>query len=474
MNLTLGLYFDDESIIAAIEPFEGKFSILERRGSKKFPLFFSVENGQISYSQKYKDAFLAGNANIHGDLYQMISNKKGTFWFHDYEQNYFYLLDHLLQDVKQQYLRKLSSFVGKDSVPTTNGSIPTTFAHSDNVPVSVVKDIIPMMRQSGFDCPDQAKYSFSELFLRSQILSGKIPQRRGNYALIEALNDDLNISLIDASTGKLSRQKSKSYLGYGTDPRIKVLAEYVVKEINKNRGLIHTQVELEAEYKRHMREAVTWNERLLSTSKPFIHVKTSLSVSPNAPATIAIQRKVIDSLTRVRSSQIPRYFERVIKDKETRDNLESIVIVGDTLDNSLILDHFNRFAEGRLTYLSNSSMFDALKSLMDTDLEKPLAPLIGKQLSSLPEIISKTLAKGDKIEICWEPDRQIKAEYLGDDRFRILSHKNSKIKSGDLFTLKSIQLGNNMILTNVFRESSKRMMGTYQSKSKISSLMKIK
>ena len=54
MNKTLALYFDDHFLIGAVEPFDGKFTLLEKNKRDKFYLYFYIDNHQIDYGQSYQ------------------------------------------------------------------------------------------------------------------------------------------------------------------------------------------------------------------------------------------------------------------------------------------------------------------------------------------------------------------------------------------------------------------------------------
>ena len=473
MNTTLGLYFDDEQIFAAMEPFEGKFSVLGKRGKQSFPLFFSIENGRISYGHSYKNEFYSGKPGLIGEIYQLILQKNATFLFQDYEQSYTYLLDYVLNDLKDLYFRSLSSISDKTLASLSKHPIPTHFAYSDNIPPEVFDVIVPHLNHSGFTCKKQNHHSFPELFIRNLFNNKRIPVRKGTYAVVEALNDDLNISLLDTASGKPKRIKFESFPGYGTDPRIQVLARYVVDEVNRGNGFLSSQKDREAEYKKHLFEAVQWNERLIHSSKPFINVRVSLSSSPHSTSMISIPQKNIDDLTRARSSQIVRFFQRVMGDKESLDQLEHIVIVGDTLKNSHVLEGFKRLGEERIWLRGNNQVLDVLKCLLEKDLDASVPSLQTPRTNLFYEIISDSLNKGEKIEICWKPNRKILAKYLGENTYKILSHEHSKVIAGDTFQATKFKVGEPMSLQKVKRAQWKNPK-SYTSGTKIVSLRKLR
>lgn len=48
-------------------------------------------------------------------------------------------------------------------------------------------------------------------------------------------------------------------------------------------------------------------------------------------------------------------------------------------------------------------------------------------------ITASTLKPGERIELCWQPDRRVVLECLGNNRFRVVESHNSKIFQGNTF-----------------------------------------
>ena len=61
-------------------------------------------------------------------------------------------------------------------------------------------------------------------------------------------------------------------------------------------------------------------------------------------------------------------------------------------------------------------------------------------------IISSNLEVGTHIQLGWSPDRLIKIEYQGNNRYVILKSQNSSLKPGDSFECIQIQVGHPLYL----------------------------
>ena len=51
---------------------------------------------------------------------------------------------------------------------------------------------------------------------------------------------------------------------------------------------------------------------------------------------------------------------------------------------------------------------------------------------------SKTLLKGDKVKLMWQPDRCVTIQYIGLCMFKVVDSKNSKLQVNDTFTCERI------------------------------------
>ena len=473
MNHTLALYFDDECIMAAVQPFEGKFSVLQKHGIKRFSLYFLVDGSVIRYGQNYRLEFMEGKPETYGDIYKHIQHPDRTFSQHGYEQPYTALIDKVLEDINGAYYQRLNEL---SATPLgRNSSIPIAVAFSDNIPVNARKILIGHLVQSGYIYQSQGSLpALPELIIRKLIKTKQIPRFTNQYGVAEALNRNLNVSLVDIGvTGILKRSRFDSYPGFGTDPRIEVIAKYVVDEINSSWNFLNSHEEKEREYQRQFEEAKKWNEKLTRSIRPYVDVTASLSVAPNSPAVITINKATIDELTRLHSLEISRLFERTTK--EEIEDLANIITIGSTLHNSQVIHGFDRFGKDRRIQLSDDFVFEAMGELLieQNGRETQAEEKTKNEIQAVELIKAETLIAGQKIAFSWKKNRLVVAEYLGNYKFKIIQHEQSKVITDDTFIMDQIAVGKPVVLREVYRPGLGKKLGVYNSGAPITSLRKM-
>ncbi len=67
-------------------------------------------------------------------------------------------------------------------------------------------------------------------------------------------------------------------------------------------------------------------------------------------------------------------------------------------------------------------------------------------------LVSSTLQKGWHIQITWEPGRQIIAEYIGCEMFKVIESINSKLSKGDTFQADIITQGEPLYMNRLIHE----------------------
>ena len=73
-------------------------------------------------------------------------------------------------------------------------------------------------------------------------------------------------------------------------------------------------------------------------------------------------------------------------------------------------------------------------------------------------IYTSALQTGDKIEVCWQPNRRCIFCYLGKNQFVVEESKNAKLHIGDRFSATTFMVGHPMYLDNLLLSD-----GTYTS-----------
>lgn len=473
MNRTLALYFDDFCVIGAVEPFEGKFTRIEKNGKDRFSLFFYLDNGQVNYGQAYQADAEKGDAKAIGNFYERVA-QGGNLDFFGYSRAYVELLDSVMADLRESYLRILATMSDSGEELSVSDVIPLRVGFSPNIPAQAKPAILEYLQKGAFERDITAPIpSFAQLILTHKIdrRDLKIP---GVYAVVEGLNDDLNVSLIQVlSAHNLQTLTHNAYPGFGSDPRVGVIAKFVVDKADESIHVLHTQVDKESEYRKKTRLAAEWNEQLLKSRRPFIAIQLTLSPAPNSDLTVSLTQKEIDNLTMIRSKQVSIFAEHSITPHLPMADLNGIIIFGDSLKNSQVLDGFYQFGKEKLLVYGDDQIYDTLKALLaDTDEPEPVVIATQQQTqtqSSGPKTISiqnvrtADLKSGDRVEFTWDPGRMVVAEYQGNGSFRIVYHENSSIITGDTFVADKFVVGEKAFLKNVIRPASGKVLGNYNS-----------
>jgi hypothetical protein len=66
---------------------------------------------------------------------------------------------------------------------------------------------------------------------------------------------------------------------------------------------------------------------------------------------------------------------------------------------------------------------------------------------------AKSLLKGDKVKLFWEPDRCVTVQYIGLCMFKVLASRNSKLSVDDVFICERIVENQPLMLSNLIHEN---------------------
>ena len=461
MNLHLALYFDDHALMAAVEPFDGKYLALGRGEPACFGLYFYLTDQGIEYGLGYQADVAKGDPRAIGDFYERLLDPDFTFQVQGYDRQAIDLLAPVISDVRRDYAAYFATQV--EQPPQAQDRIPLQLAFSDNIAEAARAKIRTWLAEQGLELPEE-ETTFSEWFVAQQQRSRNLPAGPGTFGLVEAVNDTLNLTLVEVNAaGTIREVAHKHYPGMGADPRLGTIAKFVVDEINRARNLLHTTADREAEYRRQLPAATSWNQQLLSTRRPFIAIEACLTGHPNSPAHITLKKDDIDKLTRDRSLQVSRFFDALIEAQRLKpEALTGVVILGDSMQNDFVRDGFAKFGANRLRLLGSAQAADVLKGMLaPRHGGGPVDPTDPGKKPSGPIRIPDDLAPQDRIEFTWDPGRVVVASYLGQHKFVIISHQHSSIRTGDSFRVSGeIQPGKKAQFQDVTRVA--KNLGPYQ------------
>ena len=72
------------------------------------------------------------------------------------------------------------------------------------------------------------------------------------------------------------------------------------------------------------------------------------------------------------------------------------------------------------------------------------SPVMSRRLS-----VAKTLIRGERLQLTWQPDRICDIEYLGDLQFRVIASEKTRLKEGDTFECSLIIEGEPLYLDSL-------------------------
>jgi hypothetical protein len=67
-------------------------------------------------------------------------------------------------------------------------------------------------------------------------------------------------------------------------------------------------------------------------------------------------------------------------------------------------------------------------------------------------VVAEELEPGTLVEVGWAPDRLVRVEFLGEQRFKVVEARNSKLRPGDEFETASMMTGYPLCLSGVLRD----------------------
>lgn len=354
MNKTLTLFFEEDYIIASIKPFEGKHVVFKHGDEIKFPLYFFVDNvnNKIDYSFIYKADFEDSKKDYYGDFLNLITDKSKKYTWYEYETQIIDLLIYVINDIRNQYFDNLNKLADNNSINESE-RISLIPIFSENIKQNS-KDILKdYLSKQNFKIEEEFK--IDELIVKHYINKNNFQIQNKNFAIIEALGNNLNISIVNVEDNNQKRTHFKAFPEYGIDPRVHVIAKKIVDDVNRQEGLLSNSEDLRKEYKRHQTKAVKIIEALKNFKKPFLTLSTTFAVEPNRKLVTNLSLEEIDSLSFLHSRQFASFLTDHFLNSTGLKILEldKIFLVGNTFNNEMVKKEFSRFGEERLVYMSD-------------------------------------------------------------------------------------------------------------------------
>lgn len=455
MDKTLALFFNDDYFIAGVEPFKGKFRLITKQGMDKFPLYFYIDpvSYHIDYDFSYKADYEAGNPKAIGDFFKKITDRSQTYKWYDYDTEIIHLLGKITDDLSDLYFKYLERFTkehfGKDDV------IPVKIAYSDNIQEAARKVLENYLQEQKFEVLQQA-LPVPELLVSQYMKKNRFNFEKKTFAVLETIGQNLNMSIIAIHDEyDWGRSHFKVFENYGIDPRTQIIAETIVKEINKQEGILSSTEEERREYQRQNTKAQEVIQIIETQNRPYMQVTTNFAADTTREFSVNLSTEKIEDLTAIRIRQISRFFEyHFINETNLRvEDFDQIFLLGDMFDNDLVKREFKQYGNSRLTFLKDTESEMIIRALLDNEKDDE-AETSGAQPGSNAEqdaeapaayakkdfLTVENLTIGQQVKLLNNDPRPTKGDsmqemkYLGNNQFMILQSTRS-LQPNDVATV---------------------------------------
>jgi hypothetical protein len=355
MNKTLTIFFEEDYLIAAIKPFDGKYIVINQGNDIKYPLYFFVDNvnNKIDYSFIYKADYEDSKPNYYGNFLNLITDKSIKYTWYEYQTHILDLLIYIFNDIRNQYFDNLRKLAGNETINESE-SIPLNLIFSDNVKTASKETLKDYLSKQNFTIEEENR-TLAELTVLHYINKNNFQIQNKSFAILEALGTNFNISIVNVQDNKTERKHFKVFPEYGADPRVHVIAKKIVDDINRQEGLLSSSEDLKKEYKRHQTKAIKIVEALKNFKKPFLTLSTTFAVEPTRKLVTNLSLEEIDSLSFLHARQFSSFLTDHFLNSTGLKILEldKIFLIGNTFNNDMVKKEFSRFGAERLVYMSD-------------------------------------------------------------------------------------------------------------------------
>jgi len=377
-SCSLALHFNLEFAIGTVNNY-GNMCPIFKNGNNVMGLYFKNNRNEniVQYSFDYKKYFQKEEPNFFGNFFEIIEDTDCTFWKNDYEYPCIRLLQYsgFIDDIKNNYY----SLTGiNDSEP-----IITYISYSENIS-AISKNILNnFLVDNGFKIAD-FNYSISELFCHNFILSTKNSSTK-NFLVLEALNDNLNISYIMCSPGEIKKLFFEIHNGLGEDPRTSIIIKFIVNKVNSVKGLLKTHEEKELEYKRlSFRKEELWKRFQMSPPAFGLYLEDiSFKVTGNKQYSCLVKNEDIVKQT---GEYVNHLFDVLVvflrKYKIREEEIDFVILLGDSLNNDLILQKAKKsFSDTKVKIHRNLEISEILNGYFSIGIKEiDIVELVKKEI----------------------------------------------------------------------------------------------
>lgn len=371
MNTSLALFFCDDYMVAAVQPFEGKYTVIASTDDKKFSFYFytNPHTADIDFGSDYKKLYLKKSPLYFGDLVNNIGSG-ATFELGGTQQSYLLFFDNIIKVVRELYASELGKYDSNFAVSDST-VIDAVAMFVDNIPADTQAKIsryfeskkIRIVRTESVDAV-AVSYCASK--------NGKFCQNR-KFAVLEALGGNLNMSIVNADQKTFARAEFKPFKGYGVDPMVKVIAEQIVNHANRHEHIIDAdnKAEINSEIVRHYSladQVIDFFNK--NTEKQSIKLNTVFACNPTQRIPVTLSLEELNKTAYLYSRQYSGFFDNWLLQEVrcSQQDLENILLVGKSLGNNSLLQEFRRYGDAKILHYGDSDVQEFLIELFKQPL----------------------------------------------------------------------------------------------------------
>ena len=343
----ISIFTDENYLIFTINTSENEQHTIKYLNNIRFPLYFFLDKiqAQISFNSNFKYFYLSQNKNFIGDFWQKATNDLKYTW-ENKQFDYSNLLVLILNKIKQEYFEKTK----QDESET----IPVKIIYSDNFKAENKNYFQNILLEQNFELQEQ-NLSFSELIIKNYIAQNDLFIQNQKFAVIEALENNLNISIVQVTDNEIEQKKHESFNNQGITPLKNVIAKEIVDDINRS-AKIKDKQHIEFEYRRHEIKvekiiSTIQNPTQLGAEKKIISISTNLSENIDKRYISKLNIDEINKLAELQSKKIVANFTDNFGIKSTE--LTKIFLIGNSLNSSLIKKEFENFGKNKIIYFTD-------------------------------------------------------------------------------------------------------------------------
>lgn len=198
----------------------GKVMPLEFDGVNVHPLYFYLHNNNFSFGTFAKQQFLNGDPNAFGNYFDIITQPSKTFNFYGNEKNIKYLLYHAIEFALNNFFNTV--LYEPNSIESYRTDFPLRFIFESDIQEKEKRLIEQLFLEAGFQ---NFEILSLDRFLFEELIEINYLKKFDSVIKVQSINGSLFLLYFDEDYS--APKYSASFLGLGTDPRLRITAEFI-------------------------------------------------------------------------------------------------------------------------------------------------------------------------------------------------------------------------------------------------------